>query len=249
MRLQDGKLLGKLPKPKVEASPITYYIEVVLADGRTFRTPEIAATVARSAAECPRGSRIAEIGPPGSVTVFDAKLAMVRLRDALSLEALVSQLKDPDASVRQAAAEALRAVIPSVKAVVEKALVGLQDRDGGRREDAADSLRDVSELVVKEAMIPLVGALKDKNPAVQIKAVESLGEIGPLVASAAKALRATLRDPQPEVRKSATEALATIGSVVGVTLTALEDVPGERGNPDLSRASAAAHRLIEKAGQ
>lgn len=249
MKLQDGKVLGKLPKPKTEASPISYYIDAALADGRGFRTREILALVARSAAECPAGSRVAEIGPPGAVTVFDAKLAMVKLRDALSLEALVSQLKDSDASVRQAAAEALRAVIPSVKAVVEKALVDLQDRDAGMREDAADSLRDVSELVVKEAMIPLVGALKDKNPAVQIKAVESLGEIGPLVASAAKALRATLRDPQPEVRKSATEALATIGSVVGVTLTALEDVPGERGNRDLSKATAAAHRLIEKAGQ
>jgi hypothetical protein len=251
MTREGGRYVGKLPKPKMEASPITYFVEAALADGRAFRTPEVAVVVVPSAGACPAGKRVATIGPPGAVTVFDVKLPFLQLRDALSLEALVSQLKDPDAGVRQVAAEALRNVIPAVRTVVDEALVNLKHRDPDVREHAANKLQDVSELVVKEAVIPLVAALKDKNPDVQIGAARSLGAITPPVAAAARALRGALRDPEPGVRKKAIEALAAIGSVAGTTLTALEDASAAREGDAarVRRAATAAHHIIEEAGR
>ncbi len=79
MVLEDGTVIfkGKLPKPKVEASPITYYIQVVTTDFGENQTPEIAALVVADESECPEGVRVAPIGPPGAVTVFSAATASI----------------------------------------------------------------------------------------------------------------------------------------------------------------------------
>jgi serine/threonine-protein kinase len=241
-------LRGKLPKPKLVASPVSYYFAVETRE-RAVRTPEFQSVVVGSPAACPAGGRVAEIGPPGSVQVFSATLEWMWLRDALSLDALVGQLSDPDPSVREAAADALRTVSPSVKSVLDKALVKLRDPDARVREAGADDIDGVSDVIVKEAMLPLIAALRDKHKSVRLQAAASLGEIGPPIAAAARALRATLRDPEPQVRKAAMEALATIGSVVGQTLTVLKDAPGRDGDADLVRATQRAYDLIEKAGR
>jgi hypothetical protein len=66
---QEG-FVGKLPKPKLEASPITYYVEGMSTEFGEARTPEIEALVVRDKEECE--GRVAAIGPPGDVTVFSA---------------------------------------------------------------------------------------------------------------------------------------------------------------------------------
>ncbi len=71
MAEERGRYFGKLPRPFVEASPITYYIEATSTDFEESRTREIAAAVVKDKDDC--GDReIAAIGPPGPVTVFSA---------------------------------------------------------------------------------------------------------------------------------------------------------------------------------
>jgi hypothetical protein len=62
--------IGKLPKPKLEASPITYYIEATTTDFGELSTPEYDATVIPAEEDC--DGEVAAIGPPGAVTVFSA---------------------------------------------------------------------------------------------------------------------------------------------------------------------------------
>jgi hypothetical protein len=64
--------LGKLPRPKLEASPITYYVQASTTDFGENRTPEIEAIVVAEAKDCPEDKKVAGIGPPGEVTVFSA---------------------------------------------------------------------------------------------------------------------------------------------------------------------------------
>lgn len=75
MTLQDGKFVGKLPKPKLEASPITYYIQATTTEFGESQTPEIETTVVADESECE--GKVAPIGPAGAVTVFSASTAAV----------------------------------------------------------------------------------------------------------------------------------------------------------------------------
>jgi hypothetical protein len=77
MTLVEGKFVGKLPKPKVEASPITYYIQATTTEFGESQTLEISAQVVADESECPEGLKVAPIGPPGAVTVFSASTAAV----------------------------------------------------------------------------------------------------------------------------------------------------------------------------
>jgi hypothetical protein len=70
MTPSEAGFVGKLPKPKLEASPITYYVEGMSTEFGEARTPEIEALVVRDKEECE--GRVAAIGPPGDVTVFSA---------------------------------------------------------------------------------------------------------------------------------------------------------------------------------
>jgi hypothetical protein len=71
MALVDGKFTGKLPRPKIEASPIVYYVEAA-ATKNAVKSPQYSATVVSSAAECPEGALVTGIGPPGAVQVYSA---------------------------------------------------------------------------------------------------------------------------------------------------------------------------------
>jgi hypothetical protein len=73
----DGKFVGKLPKPKLEASPITWYIMSIMTEGSESQTGETQSVVVADESECPEGLKVAPIGPPGAVTVFSAATAAV----------------------------------------------------------------------------------------------------------------------------------------------------------------------------
>jgi hypothetical protein len=71
MTQEQGRFFGKLPRPRVEASPITYYLQATTTEFEESQTPEIEAIVVEKKEDC--GDRkIAAFGPPGEVTVFSA---------------------------------------------------------------------------------------------------------------------------------------------------------------------------------
>src|SRR5262245_29864322 len=71
MTQDAGRFFGKLPRPKVEASPITYYLQSTTTEFEESQTTEIEAIIVEKREDC--GDRkIAAYGPPGDVTVFSA---------------------------------------------------------------------------------------------------------------------------------------------------------------------------------
>jgi hypothetical protein len=81
MSQESGRYFGKLPRPRIEASPITYYIESTTTEFEESQTREIEALVVRDKAEC--GDRkVAAFGPAGAVTVFSASTGVSILAPA-----------------------------------------------------------------------------------------------------------------------------------------------------------------------
>jgi hypothetical protein len=71
MSPEEGRYFGKLPRPRVEASPITYYVQSTTTQFEESQTREIEAIVVKDKSEC--GDRkVAAFGPAGAVTVFSA---------------------------------------------------------------------------------------------------------------------------------------------------------------------------------
>ena len=71
MGQETGRYYGKLPRPRVEASPITYYVQSTTTEFEESQTREIEALVVQDKGEC--GDRkIAAFGPPGAITIFSA---------------------------------------------------------------------------------------------------------------------------------------------------------------------------------
>jgi hypothetical protein len=70
MTPSEEGFVGKLPRPMLEASPITYFVEGMSTEFGEARTAEIEALVVRDKDECE--GKVAAFGPPGDVTVFSA---------------------------------------------------------------------------------------------------------------------------------------------------------------------------------
>ena len=71
MTQEQGRFFGKLPRPQVEASPVTYYLQSTTTEFEESQSQEIEAIVVVDKAEC--GDRkVAAIGPAGAVTIFSA---------------------------------------------------------------------------------------------------------------------------------------------------------------------------------
>jgi hypothetical protein len=71
MTQEGGQFLGKLPPPKVVASPITYYIQSTTTEFEESQTREVEAVVVDEESEC-GDLKVAAFGPAGGVTVFAA---------------------------------------------------------------------------------------------------------------------------------------------------------------------------------
>jgi len=69
---EAGKFLGKLPRPKLEASPVSYYIQMTNTDFVDSQTNENSAIVVADEKDCPHDRKVAAIGPSGPVQVFSA---------------------------------------------------------------------------------------------------------------------------------------------------------------------------------
>ena len=81
MSQDQGRYFGKLPRPRIEASPITYYVQSTTTEFEESQTREIEALVVKDKAEC--GDRkIAAFGPPGAITIFSASTGVSVLAPA-----------------------------------------------------------------------------------------------------------------------------------------------------------------------
>ena len=75
MTPSEEGFVGKLPRPMLEASPITYFVEGMSTAFGEARTDHIEALVVRDEDECE--GKVAAFGPPGDVTVFSAATGTV----------------------------------------------------------------------------------------------------------------------------------------------------------------------------
>jgi hypothetical protein len=67
-----GRFYGKLPRPRIEASPITYYLQSTTTEFEESQTREIDAIVVERKEDC-EGRKVAAYGPEGPVVVFSAQ--------------------------------------------------------------------------------------------------------------------------------------------------------------------------------
>ena len=77
MQLHEGRLVAKLPKPRLEDKAIHYSVRASVLGVGDSRTGEIEARVVSDESECPAGSRVAPTGRAGEVIVFDAATGKV----------------------------------------------------------------------------------------------------------------------------------------------------------------------------
>jgi hypothetical protein len=69
MTLEAGRYVGVLPKPRLDAGPITYYVEGVGLDYSQSQSPEVQAVVVEKQEDC-GDLPVAMLGPSGPVRVF-----------------------------------------------------------------------------------------------------------------------------------------------------------------------------------
>jgi subtilisin family serine protease len=69
MMPEAGRYVGVLPKPRLDAGPITYYVEGVGRDYAQSQTPEARAVVVEKAEDC-KDKPLAALGPVDPVRVF-----------------------------------------------------------------------------------------------------------------------------------------------------------------------------------
>lgn len=91
LALNQGRYLGKLPKPKDKAGSVTYYIEIASADGTLRKTPEITGEVAKSDEACPSGSRVAQAAENGDVRIWTAGSSKSKPRDFAGIDKVIRE--------------------------------------------------------------------------------------------------------------------------------------------------------------
>jgi len=69
--LDGGRLVARLPRPRPEAAPLTFYLEATKSDFSVGRSAEGMAIVVRKIEECPADRKAAPVAPGGPVSVFD----------------------------------------------------------------------------------------------------------------------------------------------------------------------------------
>jgi polysaccharide export outer membrane protein len=89
--LSQGRFIGKLPRPREKAHTVTYYIEVVGADGSPRKTPEILAEVVKGADACGEGRRLADAGAEGDVRVWTTGTSRSKPKDFSGVDKVVRE--------------------------------------------------------------------------------------------------------------------------------------------------------------
>jgi hypothetical protein len=68
--LEGGRYVARLPRPRPEAGPFSFYLEAA-GDGGQGRSADANAIVVRKIEECPGDRKAAPVAPGGPVSVFD----------------------------------------------------------------------------------------------------------------------------------------------------------------------------------
>ena len=68
---EGGRYVARLPRPRPEAGPISFYLEATRSDFSQGRSAEGTAIVVRKIEECPSDRKAAPVAPGGPVSVFD----------------------------------------------------------------------------------------------------------------------------------------------------------------------------------
>jgi hypothetical protein len=68
--LEGGRYVARLPRPRPEAGPFTFYLEAA-GEGGQGRSSDASAIVVRKIEECPADRKAAPVSPGGPVSVFD----------------------------------------------------------------------------------------------------------------------------------------------------------------------------------
>ena len=69
--LEGGRYVARLPRPRLEAGPLSFYLEATKNDFSQGRSSEGTAIVVRKIEECPADRKPAPVAPGGPVSVFD----------------------------------------------------------------------------------------------------------------------------------------------------------------------------------
>ena len=151
-----------------------------------------------------------DLGNPDPKARRTACIDLARARDPSTADPLLAATRDPIPAVRKAAAQALRAVSgrKSLPRLVE--MLGRDTAAEVRWQAAAE----MEALKDKEAVPPLIKALKDRDPLVRAGAAEALKGIPD--PRAAVSLIAVLREKDSTARRAAAEALGKIGDRAAV---------------------------------
>ncbi len=171
----------------------------------------------------------AEPGPQGTATGDSQAPGTAQRRDT-AVPALLSVLKDENASVRLAAVQSLGSL--SDPRAVDALVQALRtDSDARVREAAAAALGEIDS---PRAVPGLIAALaSERVTAVRAKIAWALGEIDDT--RAVEALGAAVRDPEAEVRRQVVWALGELGSAAAVPML----IPALRDSDVETRKQAA----------
>lgn len=127
---------------------------------------------------------LAQLPAPGVVLSPNAKTqallavtALMRLKQAASVEPLAHQLKARDAALRATAANALFRLGQPLTPVVPRLLAALADRDTDVRANSARALGVSKAPVAFKPLLALLEPKEDKNDRVQVSAVRGLAAL------------------------------------------------------------------------
>jgi len=68
---ERGRWVSRLPRPRLNAGPITFYLDATKSDYSQARSAEGNAIVVRKIEQCPQDRKAAPVAPGGPVSVFD----------------------------------------------------------------------------------------------------------------------------------------------------------------------------------
>lgn len=125
-----------------------------------------------------------------------------------ALPALVEALGHKEAPVRYWAATGLGNIGPNAKQAIPALSQALEDASASVRTSAALALWKIDHR--SEAITALVEVLKDPSSAARLRAVQTLGGIGPDAKQAFPAVEAALKDQDGYVKRAAEQAVKDV---------------------------------------
>ncbi|GEM_PF-2270064 len=156
-----------------------------------------------------RGAGMTNVYPVGSSAPGDGE----------SVPRLVTELKNSDPEVRDAAAYDLGAIRQDkekAEAALPAVTEALNDDDAFVRMRSAETILTIDPIRFKLVLPTLINSLNETNYVIRLRAIELIRQIGPDAKNAMSSLTNSLHDESATVRTWAREALIQVGLKAGV---------------------------------